>query len=54
MALQLFGWLFFNLTLKMFIYYLLDVGIAFFAQYNVAIRFLQIATVWTFDLGHYF
>jgi hypothetical protein len=35
-------------------HYLLDVGIAVFAEDNVAIRFLPIAAVWTFDLGHYF
>ncbi len=53
MTLQLFGWLFSNFSFKMFFYYLLDVGIALFTQDNVRIRFLPIAAVRTFDLGHY-
>jgi hypothetical protein len=38
----------------MFIDYFFDVGIALFAEDNVAIRFLPIAAVWTFNLSHYF
>ena len=54
MILQLFGWLFFHFSFKMFLYYFLDVGIALFAEDNVAIRFLPIAAMWTSDLFHYF